>query len=69
MSAPDVVLIDGRPWKLVVHEPNCKSLRHYHDEDHPDGTPGQPAHHHHNEHCGDIPRQATLYPPGHPAAQ
>lgn len=67
MAAPEEVVLDGRKYRLVVHEPNCASLRHYHDEEHEDGTPGQPSHHHHSERCASMPRQATLYPPGHPA--
>lgn len=56
--------LGGRRYRLVLGAPNCASIRHYHHEDHADGTPGGPAHHHHEARCADVPRQATLYPVG-----
>lgn len=42
--------IDGITYVVELKEAN-HGFHHWHDEDHPDGTPGQPAHHHHDEKC------------------
>ena len=62
-TSPEIeVVIDGKPYRLVVGNSNCGSLKHRHPELHADGTDGQEPHHHHDASCGDIPRQGTLYP-------
>jgi hypothetical protein len=61
------VIIYGRLYRFRLDSPNCGGFRHYHDELHADGSPGQPAHHHHEVRCADQPRQATLYPLWEPA--
>lgn len=57
----DEVQIDGRLYRIVLGEPNCASIKHYHFNRHADGTLGNEAHHHHNPLCAEMPRQATLY--------
>jgi hypothetical protein len=56
------VQFEGQEYQLVVEPSNHETLRHWHDEPHADGTPGQPAHHHCYERCTSLPLQATLYP-------
>lgn len=58
----ELVVVDGRPYRLRVDKPNCGGIHHYHDEPHADDTPGNESHHHHSERCAEFPRQATLIP-------
>jgi hypothetical protein len=60
------VEIDGTTYQIEAKEPN-HGFHHWHDDPHPDGTPGQPGHHHHDEKCTWLP--AMLKPVAAPAGR
>jgi hypothetical protein len=44
------VTIEGVEYVVETKGAN-HGFQHWHDDTHEDGTPGQPAHHHHDEKC------------------